>query len=228
MVNWNIAADRDELAQTLATIVAADLANALSEREQATLAVSGGSTPKPFFEALSQVDLDWSRILITLVDERWVDDTHADSNARLVHNHLLTGRAAGAQFIGLKTPGADVFAAETQSAEQLQAFEQADVIVLGMGTDGHTASFFPGASTLDAALDPESNLRCIGVRPPAAPHDRMTLTLSLLLRAKKLYLHVTGIEKRKLLDEVEAGHGSSYPVAAVCQGRPDLQVHYAP
>jgi 6-phosphogluconolactonase len=219
------------LCERLAQCIASGLEGALNLREEATLAVSGGSTPKPLFAALSICDLDWSRVRVTQVDERWVSEDHADSNARLIREHLLQERAAAARFDSMKVNVADAFAAEAATAQQLAAFADAiDVVVLGMGEDGHTASFFPGAETLDQALDLTTERLCLAVRPPAAPHDRMTLSLAALMRSRQLYLHITGAKKLSVLQEALAGEDTmTLPIAAVCQRAENpLEIFYAP
>jgi 6-phosphogluconolactonase len=219
------------LCERLAQCIASGLDGALNLREQATLAVSGGSTPKPLFAALSRCDLDWSRVRVTQVDERWVPEDHPDSNALLIREHLLQGHAAAASFDSMKVDIEDAFAAESACAARLAAFADAiDVVVLGMGEDGHTASFFPAAETLVQALDPATERLCLAVRPPAAPHDRMTLTLAALLRSRQLYLHITGAKKLAVLQQALAAKDAmTYPIHAVCQ-RSDspLETFYAP
>jgi 6-phosphogluconolactonase len=168
---------------------------------------------------------------VTQVDERWVPEDHPDSNARLIRSQLLHGAAAGARFISMKTAAAEAFDAEAQASQALAAFRDGiDVTVLGMGSDGHTASFFPGASTLSRALDPKGEALCVAVRPPVAPHDRMTLSLAGLLRSRHLYLHISGAEKRQVLDQALAGGPvEALPIRAVLfQSQPELHVYYEP
>ena len=125
---------------SLSSALATDVANALQHhvriKGSACLAVSGGTTPKLFFETLSRIDIPWSKITITLVDDRQVPDTNPRSNAKLVRDNLLQNRAAGAEFVPLF---------ENPDAENVATL---DVVVLGMGTDGHTASLFPGGDHL--------------------------------------------------------------------------------
>ena len=232
--------DNAELAPVLADEIANTLRGALAARGKAALAVSGGSTPRPLFKALSMEDLDWSRVRITLVDERWVDETHPDSNAKLVRETLLQGKAAAADFIGLKTAAPSPFGAEREAAARLPGFETGiDVAVLGMGEDGHTASFFPGAAELPAALALPSSLEetmplCVAVHPPAAPHDRMTLSLAALLRSWRVFLHIAGAAKRAVLETAldPAGDEREMPIRALIRpltmlAHPDVETFYA-
>ncbi len=219
------------LAEALAECVASGLEGALALRDVATLAVSGGSTPKPLFEALSYCELDWSRVRVTQVDERWVPEDHADSNARLIREHLLRNQAAAAELVSMKTATEDAFAAEAEVEAKLAEFADAiDVAVLGMGEDGHTASFFPAADQLAEALAPGSDRLCLALRPPAAPHDRMTLTLSALQRTRQLYLHITGAAKWQVLETALAGDDAfELPIRAVFHREESpLEVFYAP
>ncbi len=219
------------LSAALAECIASGLEGALALRDVATLAVSGGSTPRPLFEALSWCDLDWSRVLVTQVDERWVSEDHVDSNTALIRECLLQNNAAAAELVSMKVPVDDAFAAAAQVADKLEAFAEAiDVAVLGMGEDGHTASFFPAADNLADALDPHSDALCLALRPPAAPHDRMTLSLAALLRSRQLYLHISGERKWQVLEAALAGEDIyQYPIRSVFYREDSpLEVFYAP
>ena len=219
-----------ELSAELADRIATDLASAIAENGSATLAVSGGSTPRPLFEALSRQLLDWSLVAVTQVDERWVDEAHSDSNARLIKQHLLQHEAAAAEFLSMKTPEDSPFTAEWAASAKLERFAAGiDVLVLGMGEDGHTASFFPGAASLMRAMDPAGTEVCVAVRPPEAAHDRMTLSLTTLLRATHAYLHIVGETKREVLELAsEAGDAALLPIRALLHSDAlALEIYYA-
>lgn len=220
----------DALIIQLAEKIAAALQEAIDKRGRASMAVSGGSTPKSLFARLAAMDLSWKQVTVTLVDERWVDADHPDSNARLARENLLQDKAAAASFIPLKTASADAFAAEAEVNSRLRDLPMPlDVVILGMGNDGHTASFFPGATTLRQALHPEAEELCVAVRPPSAAHDRMTLTLPVLLDAKHLILQVVGKEKWSVLQKaLQPGKTDELPVRAVLhQSKVLLDVYYA-
>lgn len=199
-------ADRETLAAALARDVAAHLPG--------VLAVSGGSTPRLFFQALSKHPLDWSAVTVTLVDERQVPISSERSNAGLVREHLLVGEAAAAQFrpiwMGLRA----------------RRFACA---VLGMGTDGHTASFFPGGDQLALALNPAVPPTVIAMRAPEAGEPRLTWTLSALLAAEFLALHIEGEEKSSVLDAA-LGEGpiESMPIRAVLRASKPVTVYWSP
>ncbi len=221
--------DRDALASALADRVAGDLRAAVAERGSASLVVSGGSTPRPFFEHLSRRPLPWDRVRVTLADERWVPPDHQASNERLVRRHLLVADAAAATLIGLKTPAATPEegrdACERALAEAPRPF---DVVILGMGEDGHTASLFPGAPELLAGLDPASTHTCLAVRPPAAPHPRISLTRAALADSRRLVLHITGEGKWQVYRRAsESGPAPELPIRSLlATGR--VEVWWAP
>ncbi|CAA0106685.1 6-phosphogluconolactonase [Halioglobus japonicus] len=219
-----------ELSAQLAARIAADLDAAIAEQGSATLAVSGGSTPRPLFEALSQQVLDWSLVAVTQVDERWVQETHSDSNARLIKQHLMQNEAGAAEFLSMKTPEDSPFAAESAASLKLARFAAGiDVLVLGMGEDGHTASFFPGASSLMRAMDPAGTEVCVAVQPPEAAHNRMTLSLATLLRARHAYLHIVGETKWDVLELAsEEGDVALLPIRALLHSNAlELEIYYA-
>lgn len=222
--------DRLTLDLQLAEHVADKLRQAIGERGEATLVVSGGSTPKGFFAALSGHELPWSKLTVTLADERWVTIDHEDSNERMVRELLLAGPAADARFISLvnedDSPERGLAAIQARLA-QLGTF---DVLVLGMGGDGHFASLFPGAEALDAGLDLSNRESCIAVNPPAAPHARVSMTLRRLQDTRCLIVHVAGEEKRRVLDlAIEQGDAKTLPIAAIMAAEtPAPDVYWAP
>lgn len=207
------------MASALAAAVADGLRAGLAGRGGASLAVSGGRSPIPFLEALSAEMLDWSRVVVTLVDERWVAPSSADSNEALVRRHLLRGPAAAACLVPLKTPAASpeagVAAALALRAEMPRPF---DAVVLGMGEDGHTASLFPDAAGLADALDPAGAAELVCIHPPRAPHARITLSLAGVLATRRLFLQAGGAAKRAVLERAaREGEPLRLPVAALLQ-----------
>ena len=216
----------------LAERVAQRLRVGLNQRGHALLAVSGGSTPKDFFAQLSRESLDWAHVKITLVDERWVPDTDERSNARLVKSILLQNEAAEASFVPLYTDAPtpeDGLAASTARINALAL--PFDAVVLGMGDDGHTASFFPGGDHLADALDLNGKSRVLPMRAPDAGEPRIPLTLPTLLATESLFLLVAGDKKRDLLADVRLGLGAArdYPVhAVIAQQRVPVAVYWCP
>ena len=197
--------DRKSLAAKLSARIAKLLTAGIKHNGRASLAVSGGSTPVELFERLSELDIPWQEVIITLVDERWVEPTAADSNEHLVRTHLLQNRAAAATFIGMKNSAVTTGAGEQECEQQLQQVPRPfDVLILGMGSDGHTASLFPGAEKLTRATDMTSGRTCMGIAPITAPHERMTLTLPAILDSGQIYLHISGQEKNDVLQNALA------------------------
>lgn len=213
----------EDAVPALARDVARRLQAGLDQRGQAVLAVSGGKSPIPFFEALRVQPLDWSRVLLSLVDERCVANTHADSNVRLVRQHLQQDAAAAARLVPLvDQPAAPLppLAELVRLANVAQAaLPVADVLVLGMGPDGHTASLFPQTPELAQGLDLHNPAPCLGVSVPPtapnAPYERVSLTLRQILRARHLVLPLQGQDKFQVLGQALAGPDPAWPISHV-------------
>ncbi|SEO37086.1 MULTISPECIES: 6-phosphogluconolactonase [unclassified Luteibacter] len=222
--------DKLSLADQLARDVAAKLKQAIDARGKATLAVSGGSTPKMMFAVLAEQEIDWSKVAITLVDERWVDVDSERSNARLVAAHLLHHEAHAATFLPLfdKAHADDVDKALGAVGARVDALGLPfDVVILGMGGDGHTASFFPGGDNLAEALDPKGTKTVLSMRAPDAGEPRITLTLPKVLDTRALYVHIEGADKKDILAKAEAGE--DYPIGAVLKNaKGPVEVYWAP
>lgn len=213
--DWRVFPSPEALAASLADAVADVLADAVARRGAGFLAVSGGSTPGRFFDMLSRRGIDWGRVTVTLVDERFVPEASPRSNAALVRERLLVNEAAAARFAGLYRPEAGCEAAARAAAQDLAALPwPLDVAILGMGADGHTASFFPGAENLGTLLDPGNTALVEPVYAPDAGEPRLTLPLARLLEAGFLALHIEGTQKRAVLDAALAPDGA-LPVGAV-------------
>jgi 6-phosphogluconolactonase len=208
---------KEQLAHGLAHDVAVWLNEAIAKNGSALLAVSGGSTPKPFFAALSNMKLAWSKVKVTLVDERQVPEESDRSNARLVKQSLLQNLAAAATFIPLY---------ENPEAANLPAF---DVVILGMGHDGHTASFFPGGDHLARALDMKTPEAILTMNAPGAGEPRLTFSLARLLHTAHLCLHIEGQDKMKVLDAALAQQDAmQMPVRAVLNATKPLTLYWCP
>ncbi len=223
-------ADKPTLAIELAEAVADRIRKAIAERGAAAIAVSGGSTPARFFQALGKTkDIDWSKVIVTLVDERWVDETNSRSNALLVNERMLQGPAATARFFPLYSGGDEPDAAAIARTNALlsELPQPFAAVVLGMGSDGHTASFFPGGDTLAEALTADGP--AIAIRAPGAGEPRITFTLPRLLRTDGLYLHIEGEEKADVLDTA-LGDGpiEDMPIRAVLRSGHAVTVYWCP
>ncbi|MCS5588264.1 MAG: 6-phosphogluconolactonase [Porticoccaceae bacterium] len=206
------------LDMALADEVSTRLRAAIESQGSASLVVSGGRTPLGFFHGLSQQVLDWSKVTVSLADERWVDNAHQDSNEKLVRENLLINEACCAQFLALKNAADTALAGAAETEGALSSFGKFTVVILGMGDDGHTASLFPGAAALDAGLDLNSGRSCLAVTPTAAPHERISLTLPRLLDTEYLVIHISGANKQKVLEQAQAGQDvKALPIRAILQ-----------
>ena len=191
-----ICSDADSLADIAARAIVKALSDAIAADGIATLVTTGGRSPGPIYDRLSVAGLDWSRISVTLSDDRCVSEDHPDSNAELVRSRLLQGAAAKARLLPL-WPRPDL--------ADLQALMPFDVVMLGMGEDGHIASLIPGDPGLEDALTTADLLRDVPAglgRPPLA---RITLTLSAILNARAIFLLIAGEAKREVIERVLAG-----------------------
>lgn len=208
-----------ELAQVLAKKIAAQLQESVDKKGSASLVLSGGSTPLKLFAALSMQAIDWQEVFVTLADERWVSAEHADSNERLVREHLLVNRAASAKFRGLKNIHSTPEQGVQMTTEVLSNLPRPfDVVILGMGNDGHTASLFPCSEQLTQGLETEA--MCLAVHPTTAPHGRLSLSLSALLNSRQIYLHLQGEAKQQVLEQaLSSDDVMAMPIRAVLKQR---------
>ncbi len=196
---------RHLLDETLADNVANILASAVKQKGKASIAVSGGSTPKGFFNSLSKKALPWQSITITLADERWVDIDSNDSNTKLVHENLLQNEAVKAKFFHLKQ--GDALTNDTLADLNIAAKQQLlplDVLILGMGEDGHTASLFPCSDEINECLSLDSSA-LLKVVPKTAPHQRITFSFAALVQSENTILHISGNSKKQVLAKAIAG-----------------------
>lgn len=219
---------RDLLAKALALAVSTRLADAIKRDGAAFLAVSGGSTPGLFFDVLSHAEIEWDKVTVTLVDERLAPDTSSRSNAALVKSRLLQNNAKAAHFLPLYTTGnIDADAATAERA--IRAVGRAlDVAILGMGNDGHTASFFPDAAELATALDKNGRQNVCAIHAQSAGEPRLTLTLPPLLEAGFLALHIEGAEKKATLERILAP-GAHEPIRRVLDAtQTPAEIFWAP
>lgn len=222
---------RNELDNELAKTVSNILAKAIKDTGKASIAVSGGSTPKGFFSVLSQSDIDWSKVTITLADERWVPIDSEASNTRLVHENLLQNKAKEAKFFHLKQ--GDELTDETLADLNVAASKTLlplDVLILGMGEDGHTASLFPCSDEINVGLDESNDAVLLKVQPKTAPHQRISFTFASLITSKNIFLHSCGDAKKTVLTKALQGDDPfEMPIRAFLQ-HPSLntQIFWAP
>ncbi|MBL4628484.1 MAG: 6-phosphogluconolactonase [Roseicyclus sp.] len=215
--------DRDLMMLDLANTLTGNLAEALRLNERATLCVPGGTTPGPIFDVLCEQALDWDRVWVVLNDERWVDESNARSNTAMLRKKLLISNASRATLIPLFK--ADV-AAEDAISDLAAGFDghlPISVLLLGMGTDMHTASLFPGADNLAAALASDAPV-LMPMRADGAGEPRITLTARVLNDAMRKHVVITGAEKREALERARHLPPEQAPIRAVLS---DATVHWA-
>lgn len=205
------------------------LSAALAATGKAVFAGAGGSTPAPIYARLATAPLDWSRIAVTLVDERYVPETSPESNAALIKRTLLTGPAAAARFIPLYSPQVTIDRAAAVAAHALAAEGgRIDAVLLGMGEDGHICSMFPDSPTLKTLLSPALPPTVLGVPPgrdAAAPSlERLSVNLPYLIGARRVVLALTGAAKRDVFEREAAGDPAIQPIAALLAHKVPLEV----
>ena len=221
------------LAGALAEAIATGLSAAIMARGVASLVVTGGSTPGPLYDALCGADIPWERVYVTLSDERWVSPDDAASNEHLVRTRLLHGPAARARFVGLKTTDAAPEAAVESVSAAISALPHPfDVLLLGMGDDGHVASLFPGAAETLAAMDDDASaLVCAVNRPEAAgAAARLSLTFRALRDARWTVLMIEGDDKLAVARAAQAGDDvAELPVRGVLKAaHGPVEIWWAP
>ncbi|MDQ5921130.1 MAG: 6-phosphogluconolactonase [Pseudomonadota bacterium] len=207
----------------------------LQEKSTITIAVSGGKSPIPFFQKLSTADLDFSRVTFTLVDERITSTNSSDSNENLIKTHLLQNQAAAANFIGLmnsaplKPLNNECMVVEYANKKINNAVDNIDIAILGMGTDGHTASIFPNCPELEQIIDlshSDSQHKYHLTHPTTAKYSRISLNLSAILEIKHLILNIDGNIKLDVFKEAILGDNPNYPISYVLTRRLDTQVFW--
>ncbi len=209
-----------------------DLIDALTERCEQRLAqqvansgaaafyVSGGSTPELVYKALSSRALPWQSINIAMVDERWVDIDHPRSNEAFLGRCLLINKAAKAPFFGMKNTAQNPCEGWQQCEDQFSALpEKQGICILGMGGDGHTASFFPHANGLENALQSDHSVAALTAHRSDVTGeevDRMTMTLHAIQQSGEIILLITGQDKLDVYQRAcESGDVADMPVRAV-------------
>lgn len=202
-------------------LIADAILSAVAMRGTASLMLSGGSSPQPVYEALAEMDLPWDKVIIGLVDDRWIARGEAGSNETFLDRTLFKSLAKNAKFIGLKTSDADPRAGLRASAAKISQIPQPfDVCIMGMGLDGHTASWFPNSSGLEEALDPNNPNSVVAIDargcPVAGDHpDRISLTLSAVMASRQIILMIPGANKAEVFEQSAEKSVFEAPVKAL-------------
>ncbi|OCX62295.1 6-phosphogluconolactonase [Thioclava sp. SK-1] len=215
--------DRDVLMLAVADKIASQLRATLATEGRATLSVPGGTTPGPIFDILSDLELDWQNVVIVLNDERWVPTTSERSNTRLLRERLLVNKAASATLLPLYVNAPDPDERLDALSENLRPNLPISVLLLGMGTDMHTASLFPGADKLKTALDDEAP-ELMALRADAAGEPRITMTARVLKDAMHTHILITGNEKKAAIEAAQSLPVEQAPVRCVLN---NATVHWA-
>ncbi len=225
---WVDYKERKEQAWSLAAIVAGQLDEALNERGKAALAVPGGTTPAEFLSALSDAQIDWANVSVVLTDERQVPETSERSNENLLRETLLQGEAKAANFISMSLLPRHSEAEHAEVADSIRKILPLDVCVLGMGTDQHIASLFPGAAGLADALSETCEDVVTSMRPKRVPEPRVTLTAPVIQGARHLHLIISGKRKLDALKRAEKlGPPVRAPVRIALNAPGGVVVHYS-
>ncbi|QXT38621.1 6-phosphogluconolactonase [Gymnodinialimonas ceratoperidinii] len=215
--------DSELMMLDLADRLTAELGEALRGNDRATFCVPGGTTPGPIFDVMSEQSLEWDRVFVVLNDERWVEEDSPRSNTALLKRKLLVSKASEANLIPLFKNGMAAEDAMESLAEGLEPHLPISVLLLGMGADMHTASLFPGADNLMAALDADAPL-LMPMRAEGAGEPRITLTAPVLNDALNKHVVITGAEKRAALERALKLPPEEAPISAVLSG---ATVHWA-
>ncbi|STX28708.1 6-phosphogluconolactonase [Legionella beliardensis] len=221
--------DTDSLNDFLCKKLQAILAEAIKSRGQAYLVVSGGKTPAPLFKQLSEIDLEWDKVTILLADERWLPSSSEDSNEGMLKRNLLINKAKKASYISLLTNAESPYQGVPEIQDCLSHLPQFDVVILGMGEDGHTASLFPCSNEIEAGLT-DLHSAVIAVTPTTAPYERISLTKNRLINSRFIFLHLVGENKLAVLKQAMAGQdATAMPIRAFLHHpSTDVQVMFAP
>lgn len=221
-------ASREAMAESLSEVIGKLIERDVAQTGEATLALSGGATPEALYRKLAASALPWRNTSIVLVDERWVPPGHERSNERFVRDCF--SRAAVARFIGLYEP--DTSPADAAARLNQQRWPVFTAVILGMGADGHTASWFPHAEGLAEALESETPFAAIRATRSDVTGDereRVTMTMAAIRRANAVVMMLAGEDKRDAFQRAcAAGPAGDMPVRAIMRARPDMLVAWAP
>ncbi len=199
-------------------------------RRKASLALAGGTTPGPLYEALSNLPLKWEKVSCTLTDERWVSPEDPASNEWLIRDLLLKRRASAATFYGFKTNHAKASGGAAIAEKRIAPIMPFDICLIGMGPDGHIASLIPGAEGFDAAADPAGARKLAGIHAPGAAGapERMTLTVPGILSSRRIVLLFMGADKLAIYNEAKEGKGVSPVKDLLLQKKIPVHAFWAP
>lgn len=217
----------------LASIISGLLQEEINRKGFANFAVSAGRTPMGLLNLLADKEVDWAKVNLTLADERWVKTSSRDSNEKELRETLLQGKAGAARFFPLRGESQDLDRRHLAGVEKTLLEAGAfpfDILTLGLGEDGHTASLFPCADEIYEAMDPGNPDLLARISPRTAPYDRITFTRAALQHSGKIFLHIIGATKLEVLKKAEDGDNPmEMPVRAFLKHPSlDLEIYWAP
>lgn len=191
--------NRNELNQYFIKKLSLKLNEAIIRKGIAYLVVSGGRSPIKLFEQLSVVNLPWEKIIVTLSDERLISPAEQDSNEYMVKNSLLINCAKKAKFISLLRDDFNDIKKIIKNSELIfSKLPMFDVVILGMGEDGHTASLFPCSAEAKLGLSDKNKNSIIHIIPATAPYERISMTKNRLCKSHNVYLYLLGGKKYEI------------------------------
>jgi 6-phosphogluconolactonase len=222
--------DRKRLFAGLCTDMAERITATVQKRRKMSMALAGGTTPGPLYDALASLPLPWDKVTVTLTDERWVSVEDPASNEWLVRDTLVKRRAADVTVIGFKTGHAKASGGANVTEKRIAPIMPFDICLLGMGPDGHIASLMPDAEGYAAAADPANTRKVAGVHleGAAGSPERMTLTLSGILSSRRIVLLFMGQDKLAIYNEAKDGHGVSPVRELLAQKKTPVHAFWAP
>lgn len=225
--------DAAALVAAMSGVLTDAIRSGVSQRGEAVLALAGGRTPFPVYHRLAGAALDWPRVTLLATDERWVDHGHPACNTREIRAAFAAATDVRVLQLTPAAPGPNASAGHAR-ATLASLSGPFDAVLLGMGADGHFASLFPGAAELRAGLDPANPDDALVVHPdplpPEAPHARISLSASRLLRTRRLLLAATGAAKRAILDRAKTRpEPLVLPISALLHDdSTQVEIHWSP
>ncbi|TMN89391.1 6-phosphogluconolactonase [Pseudoalteromonas phenolica] len=221
------------MTEALAKLLESQLSQGIEQDGQAVLMVSGGSSPAPAYKYLANLEFPWEKVSVAMVDERWVDVSHDKSNEAFINSTLLQNHAAKANFVTMKNSADSAVSGQAECEKAYAELKTADVTILGMGPDGHTASLFPHANGLENGLnstDKVCAINAIESEVTGSITERMSLTLSGIANSQKVVLLISGEEKKAVYEDAKT-EGSEFDIplrAVLAHSDIDLTVFWAP